>query len=259
MNIVLFGNCFITFIGFLLKQHPGFKDCNFNYIYNYTINRIEEKHLTLLNNADLIILQYIINKNRFFFHKTIIKHIKNSKNAKIILYPHYTFHSYFHNNLIQINSILENDFIKTKELDDVCNFDMYNFVLKNYKRIQLFQCSGHPLMVFFIELVNQILIKIDLSYKNQLIQNIRENYYIQSNEIYFLNKNICDKLNLEFNTTEDDLILEDLFHNSLQVWETKSITEKFPNGKHFLPLDYAPVFNKYRKCWKNLKITISKF
>ena len=40
------------------------------------------------------------------------------------------------------------------------------------------------------------------------------------------------------------------------LWETKSITEKFPNGKHFLPITYEPVYNTYRKCWNNLKITI---
>lgn len=101
---------------------------------------------------------------------------------------------------------------------------MYNFILKNYKKIQLFQSPGHPLMVFFIELLNQILIKIDLSYKNKLIQNIKENYYIQPNEIFFIKKNIYDKLNLQFNTTEDDSILKDLCNNSLSVWETKSIT-----------------------------------
>lgn len=257
MNIVLFGNCFITFIGFLLKQHPDFKGSNFNYIHNFTINHIEEKHLILLNNADIIILQYIINEDRFYFHKTIIKLI-NNKNAKIILFPHYTFHSYFHDNLKNINNVLENDFIKTKKLDNECNFDMNNFILKNYKNIQLFQSPGHPLMVFFIELVNQILIKIDLSYKKKLIQNIKENYYIQLNEFYIINKNIYSKLKLQFDTTEDDLILKDLFNNSLSVWETKSITEKFPHGKHCLPITYEPVYNTYRKCWNNLKITILK-
>ncbi|ALH22910.1 UDP-N-acetylglucosamine 2-epimerase [Chrysochromulina ericina virus CeV-01B] len=192
-NMVILMNCHGDHIKNILKK--SFLNLDYNISHISYVNKIKnpifsESELNLIKNADFLILQYIKNDRGCINHNYIIKNLIN-KEAKYFICPHYTFSGYLYDDMEMlvkptIKSKSEIDILKEsmkfdkkkvldflnselehlKELDALGDFILYDFVKNNYKYNKVFENRGHPNIILFYELANQILKK--LNYKSNI-------------------------------------------------------------------------------------------
>lgn len=185
-NCVIFFNCHGGQIYKQLKSSQNFNEkynvkhiALYDYLPGYVYSNNDDlilEHKELINNADLVILQYIKKNNiHIISHKYIKSLLKN--NAKIILIPHYTFSGYnFNYDIINDNffniektkedleNYINNLFIdKKKEIIDNLNSELenikildtfsdikcYDFIKDNYNKKQLFYSRSYPTYILF--------------------------------------------------------------------------------------------------------------
>lgn len=216
-------NCHGLHIKNILKK--SFLNLDYNISHISYVNKIDnpifnESELNLIKKADVLLIQYIKNDRGCINHNYIIKNLINKK-AKYFICPHYTFSGYLYDNMESlvkptIKSKSEIDILKEsmkfdkkkvldffnselehlKELDALGDFILYDFVKNNYKYNKVFENRGHPNIIFFYELVNQILKK--LNYKSY-VQSPLNNERLGDETLIFDDlKNI---LKPEFDTT----------------------------------------------------------
>lgn len=163
----------------------------YNYLQGYKYeneNDLIDDHKQIIQNCDLIILQYIKNDRKVIHHDYIKSLLKN--NAKIILIPHYTFSGYqfpydlcndkfidenknklelekYINNLFvndkdKIIDHLNNELKHIKDLDKYSDIKCYRFVKNNYNKYLLFYSRRYPTYNFFHYIAQSILKLINI-------------------------------------------------------------------------------------------------
>lgn len=180
-------------------------------------NKLTNDDVELIKKADVLIIQYIKNERGMLNHG-YIKQIAETN--KIFILPHYTFSGYFYEELTrklidenktisQIENAIANINIDedtvfenlNRELNNIKNLDelgccnMFEYVKNNYKKKRLFQNRGHPNMLFFIELTNQLLQKLGY---NENLDGIYENFFLNSVQVCVIYEPIKNILKLEF-------------------------------------------------------------
>ncbi len=184
-NIVFVFNCH----GGVMKKQLN--NCNYiknNYdihtiqIYHYIPQRYDKEEfpsdvINLLHNADVLIIQQLRSDRGWLNTKNTIK-LVNEK-CKVIKIPHYTFSGYWYpydllndtnfepndayvNNLFlnekdKVKEHLENELNHIKELDELSDIKMYDFVKNNYKKERLFFSRRYPMSAFFYPMCKEIL------------------------------------------------------------------------------------------------------
>jgi hypothetical protein len=248
LNITIFFNCHGNYIYFYLQQ---FTNCNINWIYiaNFeggggkrTFLNNNEKNI--LQNTDILIIQYIKNNTKFLNHEKIIK-ITNC-DAKIIKIPHYTFHGYnsYHlSDLIckscknqhldelynHINteydklvsnydwiSHIKNNLIKIEENDKFSDIKMLKIFKQNCENNILFNEPWHPNSYFIYLLVIEIL----------KFLNFEHNFeYIKINELFSETQFNLQKKYMSFheniNHYTDKEILNNIKNKNINIYNDK--------------------------------------
>jgi Polysaccharide biosynthesis enzyme WcbI len=206
------------------------------YIDNKNETDFTENDKNILKNLDILIVQYIKNDRGHINHSEVIKKYTNEKTKFVIIphYTFYGYFSTYDmiseidndiknsNNIPmcienfdvkkinyyinkKIKNVLTKDGIlhmfnssldKVKQLDNFSDVKLFEFIKNNYKSIKLFENPSHPRNIVFVEIVEQILKKIDINYSNLKKNNI--SYH--SNQIYPIFNEIKETLNLEFDT-----------------------------------------------------------
>jgi len=215
MSCVIFFNCHSTEIKRQLDNSSEFTNKYtisiipiYNYLYNGCYNdttELVEHDVNLISNADILIIQNVKKDRGFLNFDKIKPYTKNT--CKIIKIPHYTFSGYFsdhdvlndklfdinksHDELIEyLNNLechsesyvlkkMELELEHIKELDNYSDIKMYDFVKNNYKFNKLFYSRQYPTMIFFFELVKEILKSVGI------MENINSRY-----SIFFVNTEV---------------------------------------------------------------------
>ena len=167
--------------------------------YNNEDNFVDY-HKKILENADILICQYIKTDRGFLNHQNVISFTK--KECQIITLPHYTFSGYFyydhiiaklneldasnlnlyHNNLKNIidfeeinmddfQKYLTNEFFKLEEIDKLSDIKMYDIVKNNYQKERLWLSHCYPSSKFFYYIAQNILRNINLDDNITYIEN----------------------------------------------------------------------------------------
>lgn len=178
-NCVIFFDCHGMEINNYLCMNKNFKkDFNINIISlnNYVIKnnkffdntKLDDKHIMLIENADILILQ-VIEKNRGFLNNSEVIKFCNS-DCKVIKIPHYRnsiyeykcienkINKYDEDEMFKSMNYKINEFEKIDSLSDIKMLDYFNNNLKKYR---LFQGRSYPSSIFFFELTNRILYTLD--------------------------------------------------------------------------------------------------
>ena len=183
-------------------QHIALYDYLEGYKYGNKKELIKE-HKNLVNNCDLLILQYIKKDREVIKHTNIISF--TNKNCKIILIPHYTFSGYnYPFDIINDNNIKENMkkkelmkyidnlhfdkkqkiiLYKDSELENIKNLDQnssikcYEFVANNFNKYRLFNSRSYPTYIFFHYIAQEILYNINI---NELIKPIWSKFGLEN-------------------------------------------------------------------------------
>lgn len=179
-----------------------------------------QAHKDLLNNCNLLIVQYIKNNRGFINHNKIISMC--NEDCKIIIIPHYTFSGYNPHYYPSNDTLLDskdydnvknyiynmfseecdvkkhiNDEIKhINDLDEFSNIKMHNFVKNNYQKHLLFYSRGKPTMYFYHEMAVKILTLLNINSNITMTNlNIDHHTYIP------ILPNVQKYLGLEFDTS----------------------------------------------------------
>lgn len=237
-ELLILMNCHGDYIRRILinSNNAILNDYNINYISYVPLlktNSFNDDQLNMIKNADLLIIQYILNDRGMLKHEYIINIIKPT--AKYFLIPHYTFGAYFYDqnifgnsitntvilecsnnnttqfNFARLNTILKSDimdvdivgcqtklknsFAHINELDKRSSVKMYDFVLINYKKIKLFENHAHPRGLFFVEMCNQLLTKLNY---DKINSDFYDNFTMHGNQISLIYDQTKEILELEF-------------------------------------------------------------
>ena len=214
-----------------LKNNEHFiRDFNIHYIslndyvvkdklyYNNT--KLEDNHITLIETADILILQVIEKDRQYLNNCEVIKYCK--KDCNIIKIPHYRNSIYEYktlenkidkydliknwdlpnkikniDNIIETKKIIQdeinkmnnltydkNNMLKSmkfkidefKDVDNLSDIIMLDYYNDNYDKQRLFMGRGYPSSIFFFELTNRLLLK--LNYKSN--DNFVDYYFAQN-------------------------------------------------------------------------------
>ena len=239
---VIFFNCHGSQIQQQLLQSDIFKKMynikiifSPNYLPKHKYENLDEltnEHKEIIQNADLVILQYIKNSTRKVIHHDYIKTLIK-KDATVILIPHYSFSGYYYpydflqDDNINVNKTKEelqtyiNNLLKDKKediikhmndnlehirkLDELCDIKCYDFIKNNYKKHNLFYNRSYPTSILFHHMVKQILqiLNIDNNIKRIVSNYARDNQniiYPQVKKILGLQFNI--RFNIKCNIIE---------------------------------------------------------
>jgi hypothetical protein len=183
-------------------HHIALYDYIKGYKYGNNDDLIDE-HKHLIQNCDMIILQYI-QKDRKVIHQDYIKSLLKTDCTSIII-PHYSFSGYqypyditkddnisetktkdelnnYINNLFidkkkEISLHLESELNHIKDLDVYSDISCYQFVKDNYNKNLLFYSRSYPTYHLFHFLSQKILDKIGIS---DIIKPIWSSYAVSS-------------------------------------------------------------------------------
>lgn len=172
-NIVGYGNCNTELIIKLLN-YSGY---NADYINNYkkikSNTYFSQNELSLLENADILIIQPTPNSNGQLSSKHVITTLIKPT-CKIF------FIVFYRNNMdktidinIDIDMIKRCDNLGLKLVEEFNNFTCYvphmeTFFKNNYQKYRLFHSAGHPSYYFINEIITQLSEKFSLSITNDI-------------------------------------------------------------------------------------------
>lgn len=197
LNIVLFGSCHMSTIGFMLNKLLDNK-YNIHIIISWFFekNGIENFDMNVINNK---IKQIIKISNVFIYHKhindygvdaTILPNIVNDNCLKLMI-PNYRF-DYTNDNYSNSLHILEYNINNS-------DFPEFKFVIENYKNIIFFNTKDHPthylLFLQSLAIFYRILNTNDVIDVNRYYDNKCRNYFKTFNYIILPGKeDITDEI-----------------------------------------------------------------
>tara|TARA_X000001036_G_scaffold438597_1_gene486888 strand:+ start:67 stop:915 length:849 start_codon:yes stop_codon:yes gene_type:complete len=238
----------------------------YDYIEGYKYggkNDLIDEHKHLIQNCDMIILQYI-KKDRKIIHQDYIKSLLKPDCTSIII-PHYSFSGYQyphdiinddnineHKTKEELNNYINNLFIDKKkeillhleselnhikELDVYSDISCYQFVKDNYNKTLLFYSRSYPTYVLFHFISQEILKKISIT---DVIKPVWSSYAQHCTDIIY--PNVKKYLNLEFNIK---------FNYKCNILEYIICCKKC-NTNSFLLLKETKIGRIHSKCIKEL-------
>ena len=223
-SCVIFFNCHGGQIQNHLKSSKTFVSTyNVSYVplYTYMSKELPDSVKLLLSTCDLLILQYIKNKDRKSVHHEYIQGLVK-KTCNVIKIHHYAFSGYHfkhdivndtyineHKTKDELDKYIENIHIDSetdivnnleseleyvKSLDEMSDINCYEYIKQNYQKHFLFNHRSYPTYLVFHHISQEILRRIGI---NEVIEPVWSAYASNRNDIIYP----CVKryLKLEFN------------------------------------------------------------
>jgi hypothetical protein len=164
-------------------------------------NKLGDRDLKLIQNADLLIVQYMRTDRDYLNYENIVKILK--KNCVVLKLPHYSSSIYWFKNensiLVDDDDIvslvitfIQNELLHIKKLDELSDIKIHDFVANNYKEQQLYHGRYYPTYFIFHYIAQQILYKVDINIK---IEPHPNKYVVKSNrleDITLINKKLLE-------------------------------------------------------------------